>query len=193
MEFLNLLGSLGWEDGGYTEGKLGAGGKRYSEDRCCSEGKRYSEDRCCSEGKRYSEDICCSEGKRYSEDRCCSEGKRYSEDRRCLEGFLSTPTVSLGDSVHLLLSVSLRWEASSGEPIAYEISQDTSACWSRSCYVSDSGWLERSMISRANEKMSVEAPRSCPSLFVLSEALGSLKAEGSVWDDLRCVLAIPLR
>ncbi|GJU53351.1 hypothetical protein Tco_1227065 [Tanacetum coccineum] len=52
---------------------------------------------------------------------------------------------------------------------------------------------ERSMISRANEKMSVEAPRSCPSLFVLSEALRSLKAEGSVWDDLRCVLAIPLR
>ncbi|GKC76332.1 hypothetical protein Tco_1127106 [Tanacetum coccineum] len=28
-------------------------------------------------------------------------------------GFLSTPTASLGDSVLLLLSVSLRWEASS--------------------------------------------------------------------------------
>ncbi|GKD41129.1 hypothetical protein Tco_1261336 [Tanacetum coccineum] len=54
------------------------------------------------------------------------------------------------------------------------------------------------MISRANERMSVEAPRSCPcatalALFVLSEALCSLKARGSVWDELCCVLAIPLR
>ncbi|GJW62778.1 hypothetical protein Tco_0112113 [Tanacetum coccineum] len=93
----------------------------------------------------------------------------------------------------------------------------------KSCYVSDSGLLERNMISRANERMSDEASRSypcetvmhereyrtaiCPllgpqdilfclllgALFVLSEALRSLKAGGSVWDELRCVLAILLR
>ncbi|GJR36439.1 hypothetical protein Tco_1212123 [Tanacetum coccineum] len=92
-----------------------------------------------------------------------------------------------------------------------------------SCYVSDYGWLEQSMISQANERMSDEAMILCscatlmhereyrtavcpllglqnimfyllPQSFVfLLEALSSLEAEGSIWDKFRCVLVIPLR
>ncbi|GJZ29928.1 hypothetical protein Tco_0574975 [Tanacetum coccineum] len=61
----------------------------------------------------------------------------------------------------------------------------------RPCHVSDSGWMEQSMISPANRRRftRLQDRAHLEALFDSAEALGSLKARGSVLDRLHCVLA----
>ncbi|GJR68988.1 hypothetical protein Tco_0015053 [Tanacetum coccineum] len=120
--------------------------------------------RCYSERRHY------LRGKGYFGDTHDSEGRRYLEDRHCSE------VVPLGDGVPLLLSVSLRWEASSGGPqdiLSYPMSRSLAGllrgselCWKLRGSIENR--LRYSSEYTANEKKLVEADDLTKDLLILN-------------------------
>ncbi|GJR06552.1 hypothetical protein Tco_0529536 [Tanacetum coccineum] len=148
--------------------------------------------RCYSERRHY------LRGKGYFGDTHDSEGRRYLEDRHCSE------VVPLGDGVPLLLSVSLRWEASSGDILSYPMSQSLAGllrgselCWKLRGSVEN---RVRYMLAiplgdsseyTTNEKKLVEADDLAKDLLILNISddilmnINSCETAKDLWDEIQ--------
>ncbi|GJY03275.1 inactive leucine-rich repeat receptor-like serine/threonine-protein kinase [Tanacetum coccineum] len=141
-------------------GMIHLGNIGHSEDTSCSEDTHGGEDMYgledihCSEGTSCSEDTHCSEGT------SCSEDTHRSEDTHCSEDTHRSEDIHCSKDTHCF-----PWALTSHDAYSYRLHPEYERLVMGECLelLGLPSWRlnERSMISLANERVSVEAPRSC--------------------------------